>query len=429
MKFRLALFFAVLIFCSVAGMLGTMVIPSQDRFIRLALVGCDGLLITLAVLAMWRRREFYGVWAFLVFLLASILTFVYTSERFGLVEHINGLRDPAAFFASLIVVYDLYHSEYGAVMLHRFTQFLVVFALIQIPVTIIQFYQYGAGDGVGGTYGTGGGSGYITQLLFIICFFFAVRFASLQDGTSFSLKRLPLLLPVLLPCAINETKISFILLGVFIILVSGSRQRMVRSLPLLALGAALVVVLNHFYSTTVEDTRAIFDLNFVEKYLVTNETATGGDMPRFQRLVFMFRMMGDDVGSVLLGMGYGVLGGGNIVGVSRIGRSLYYLITGSRILLFRAWIQGGLIAVITIAFAMFYWMRSRTVQYPTLRKFYWFLAFSVLIIWFYNEAMFDRTFAIIVSFMMIWTCEGGITGGSEGARESEPGETSRDAKA
>jgi len=59
-----------------------------------------------------------------------------------------------------------------------------VFALAQIPVTIIQFAQYGAGDGVGGTYGTGGGSGYITQLLFIICFFFAVRFASLEDGSS-----------------------------------------------------------------------------------------------------------------------------------------------------------------------------------------------------------------------------------------------------
>ena len=56
--------------------------------------------------------------------------------------------------------------------------------------------------------------------------------------------------------------------------------------------------------------------------------------------------MGDDVGSILLGMGYGVLGGGNIMSISRLGRSLYYLVTGSRILLFRVWIQGGLLAVL-----------------------------------------------------------------------------------
>jgi len=344
------------------------------------------------------------------------------------VEHLNGLREPVFFFASLIVVYDLFHSEYGTKMLHRLTLFLIVFALVQIPLTIIQFIEFGAGDGVGGTYGTAGGSGYITQLLFIICFFFAVRFASLEDGTSFSLKKLPFLLPVLLPCAINETKISFVLLGVFIILVSTSRRRMIRTVPLLALGLGLAFALNYFYSSTVEDTSRLLDRDFIEKYLVTNEANVSADMPRFQRLTYMFRMMGDDVGSYLLGIGYGVIGGGNVLGMSRLGRSLYYLVTGSRILLFRTWIQGGLIGVLTVAFTMFYWMRSRVPQYPTLRKFYWFLGFSLSIIWLYNEAMFDRTFAMIVSFMMIWTSEGGITGEPAREIESEAEETSPDAE-
>ena len=51
----------------------------------------------------------------------------------------------------------------------------------------------------------------------------------------------------------------------------------------------------------------------------TNPTGAGGDLPRFQRIMIMFRMMGGDIGSILLGMGYGVLGGGNIMGMSPSG--------------------------------------------------------------------------------------------------------------
>ena len=313
MNFRLRLFFTILVYCSVAGMLGTMVMPGQERNIRLGLVACDVLIIGMAFPAFWRCRRFYGVWAFLVFLLASTLTFLYTSDRFGILEHLNGLRDPVFFFASLIVVYDIYHSEFQALMVRRFTQFLVVFALVQIPVAISQFIQFGASDAVGGTYGTSGGSGYITQLLFMICFYLAVRFASLEDGSHFSLKKLPFLLPILIPCATNETKISFVLLGVFIFPCRRIQAKDPEDSAAFGPGGVLVYLLIYFYSSTVEDTRNILDLNFIEKYLVTNETDVGGDMPRFQRLVLMFKMMGGDVGSIMLGMGYGVMGGGTFL--------------------------------------------------------------------------------------------------------------------
>jgi len=428
MKFFIRLFLAILIFYSVAGMFATMIVPGQEKNIRLMSVVCDGILLGMALLALWRQRHFYGVWAFLVFLLSSTLTFLYTSDRFGFVEHLNGLRDSVCFFGALVVVNDLYQSEYRDYFVRRFTQVLIVFALLQIPVSIVQFIQYGAGDGVGGTYGTAGGSGYITQLLFIICFYFAVRFGSLEDGTSFSLKRLPFLLFILLPCAINETKISFVLLAVFTILVAGSRRRILRTLPLLVLGGVLVFLFNYFYTSTVEDTRNILDVDFIEKYLVTNQTETGGDLPRFQRVLLMLKMMGGDTGSLLLGMGYGVMGGGNIMGVSRLGRALYYLVTGSRILLFRVWMQGGLIAVMAMGFAMFAWMRSRVPQYPTLRKLRWYLAFGILIVWVYNEAMLDRVFGIITSFIMIWTREGGITPETEAEQELDTEESTPDAE-
>jgi hypothetical protein len=176
---------------------------------------------------------------------------------------------------------------------------------------------------------------------------------------------------------------------------------------MLLLGAVLVYMLNYVYVRTEEEQEDIFDPQYIEQYLLTNTAEAGADLPRFQRLVIMFRMMGNDTGSLLFGMGYGVVGGGNILGVSRLGRALYYLMQGSRILLFRTWIQGGLLNVLTMLFAVFGWVRVRTYQYPTLRKFYWFLIFALLVSWSYDEGLLDRVFAPVVAYFMMWITDGG----------------------
>jgi hypothetical protein len=227
------------------------------------------------------------------------------------------------------------------------------------------------------------------------------------------------MLPILIPCALNETKISFILLAVFLILLVTSPKQMYRAIPLLLLGAGLMYLLNYYYTLTVEDTANVFDVDYLEKYLLTAQTGTGGDLPRFQRLLIMFRIMGTDVGSILLGMGYGVVGGGNIMNVSRLGRSLYYLMNGSRILLFRVWIQGGLLGVLLVGGAMFGYMRSKVEKVFTLRQFSWFLFFSLVVVWFYDEASFDRIFAPITAYFMIWIRAGGLEGEFDPTEEGD----------
>jgi hypothetical protein len=410
MKTKLYLFLLIQFFNSVSGALATMVVPSADRLIRLGVVGGDAVMLLLAFSAFWTRREFYGVKYMALFLLVSTLTFIYTVDRFGFAEHLNGLRETLYFFSSMVVVYDLYESYTRPLFAKIFTSYLIVFAIVQTPVAILQFLKFGAGDPVGGTYGTAGGSGYISQLLFLICFYFVVRYASLADGSNFSVSRTILAFPILIPCALNETKISFLLLAGFLALLISSPRKIYRAVPLLILGLGLMYLLNYYYTQTVEDTRTIFDEDFIEKYLLTNPTGTGGDLPRLQRIQIMFHIMGGDIGSILLGMGYGVLGGGNIMSMSRLGRSLYYLVTGSRVLLFRVWIQGGLIAAILVAANMFAYLRSRVEKTFTLRQFSWFLLFSLLVIWVYDEAIFDRVFAPIVAFFMMWIRAGGLDG-------------------
>jgi hypothetical protein len=225
---------------------------------------------------------------------------------------------------------------------------------------------------------------------------------------------------MLIPCALNETKISFVLLGALFILLLSSRQQFYRTVPLLLVGLLLAFLLNYYYTETVEDTSNIFDEQYIEQYLVTNPTETGGDLPRFQRIFLMFKLMKGDVGSYLLGIGYGIMGGGNVMGVSRLGRSLYYLVTGSRILLFRVWIQGGFLAVLNVLALLFASYRVRPRSSHTLRQFYRYLLFTMIVIWAYNEAILDRLYAASFWFMMEWVIAGGRDGEEyETASESD----------
>jgi hypothetical protein len=405
-RVRMILFFVIFWFNAYSGLVASMILPSADRLIRMTVVGLDGMMVLMALLTVFKSRNFYGVRLGGLFLISVALTMIYTSDRFGILEQLNGLRETIFFFATLIVVHSLYVSEKRDSFVKWMTISLMVFAIAQTPSSFYEFLKYGAGDFVGGTYGTRGGSGHVSQGLFLICFYFIVRYASLEDESHFRIMRMVPFFAMLIPCALNETKVSFLFLGVLLVLLIASRQQVYRAIPLLLMGVLLAFLLNYYYTENVEDTRTIFDEAYLERYLYSGATEAGGDLPRFQRLPLMFKMMGDDVGAILFGMGYGVLGGGNVMGVSRLGRTIYYLVNGSRILLFRVWIQGGLISVLLVASTMFAFVRSYGKLSHVKKQFGRFIAFSLVVMWLYNEAMMDRTFAMITWFCIIWLTYG-----------------------
>jgi len=79
------------------------------------------------------------------------------------------------------------------------------------------------------------------------------------------------------------------------------------------------------------------------------------------------------------------------------------------------WLQGGIVALVSIVSAVFAFLRPLASLPSTTRRFALFLAFSLVVMLFYNEAMFDRTFASLVSVMMLWI----YTGGQEVTEELE----------
>jgi hypothetical protein len=72
-------------------------------------------------------------------------------------------------------------------------------------------------------------------------------------------------------------------------------------------------------------------------------------------------------------------------------------------LIFTIWIQGGILALGTVLAAGFWYLRIRPAPALfTVRRFSLFIALALLAMLFYNEALIDRTFAVIVSFFMLW---------------------------
>ena len=422
MKLRTYLYLLIVAFDAFSGAFVSMVMPGADRIVRVLTFGGDALVLVIAGASLLRNRTFYGVRFFVLFCFISTLTFLYNSEKVGIMTHLNGLREPLFFFSTLIIAYDVMQSYQRETFVKWFTWFLIILAASQLPLVLYQFFKFGAGDYVGGTYGTGGGSGLITRLLFLITFYLITRFGSPDDGETFGVTKVFLFSALLIPCALNETKVAFLFLAAFIVLLTLSRKKAYKAIPFLVLGLTLIFLLDYYYSATAEDTREVFTLDHLEKYLYSNPTSAGGDLPRFQRMPIMFRIIGNDIGNMLLGVGYGLFQGGNILGMSRLARSVAYL-TGSRMMLFSLWFQGGLLAVLVVAGTMFWFMGSRLISYHTIKRLKWFIFLQLILVWVYDEAIWDRVFASAVTFLMIWTSNGGVRGEhtdtAEGGEEAE----------
>lgn len=394
----------LVVFSAFSPYIRTMLLPSLDTQIRYLVVGGDLLMAGLALSAIWRRRSFFGSQAMAVFLVISSLTFAANAGALEFGAHLNGLRQPLFFLSSLIVFYDLLDAD-GEGRLHRAgVIFLVVFALLQIPTAVHQFIVFGPGDAVGGTYGVSGGSGYLTQLVFLITFFLCVVYASRDDGRGFVIWRVAAFTLLLIPTALNETKISFLLLPLFMLLLAFNSRRLYASLPLLGIGAVLGYFLYAYYSENVMEVDKMMTPEFLEQYLVY-DARQNVDIPRFQKIVLMLSRMSTDLSAQLLGYGYGLFVGRNFMGTSLYIRSFWYF-EGTRALLNTVWLQGGILAVLTFLYATFGFLRGSRSREANVRRFRLFLALLLLSTWIYNEALFDRLFALIISFFVAWLMVG-----------------------
>ena len=404
MKFKLSLFFLVLIFYSFEGIFSSMVLPEYAQYFRVINFFCDILIIFLAVSCFLKEGLSITKKLLLIFILVSSFTYIFSLGKVGLLTHLNGLREPLIFFSALIFIEHVFNSKYRNKFIKNFSIFLIVFAITQLPTTLIEFSLYGAGDKVGGTFGTGGGSGVNTMLLFLISFYLIVKYASGPNEDIFNIKKLSIISLLLIPCAFNETKIIFVLIPLYIFLLVGTRTRIYKSVIIMLIGVVISYFFYYYYTKTVRNPLSYLSLDFINKYFFTYRVQEGY-ISRYAMIPEMFYVFSKDVGAYIFGIGYGIFKGQHILGVSQVGESTAYLWSRSQTLLFNAWMQGGICFVLVLFFAMFSFMKSekKIIYSKNVKRFKYFLLFVLLIMWGYNCAILGRAFPIIVSYFMIWS--------------------------
>lgn len=424
MLFRVLLFFGILLFISFSGFITSQVILQADQAFRVATAGCDAVMFALAISVLIRQRQAAVSQWLLFFLVASMVTVVFNLDNLSLPTQLNGLRQPLFMLSSLVVMHDMLMSSRSETVILWMDRFLIVFALAQFPLSIYQFLKYGAGDAVGGSYGLTGGSGMVTVLLFVIVFYLLVRYGSSDDGESFAVGRILPFSLILAPVAMNETKISFVFLALYLGFLVLSRRKFYKAIPILGLGALLAYMLVEMYAESVQDPSSFLtDREFLERYLLY-DPRPGMDIPRFQKLMIMFNEMWKHFSALVVGYGYGLFVGENILGRSSYVKSFWYT-EGTRPALFSIWMQGGILAVIAMLGAAFSnLLRSLGDAPPTVKRYRWFLVVILAATLVYNEAIMNRPFAIIFAYISAWlavqaTAEQGRASASEGESEDE----------
>ncbi|MBR1543845.1 MAG: hypothetical protein IJ626_03000 [Muribaculaceae bacterium] len=339
----------------------------------------------------------------------------------------NGLRD---FIAYIFIIPILRHFMSNEARWQRFTldfdKFLFAFLVLQVPCLIWQYIAYGAGDHGGGSLGNWN-SGIISTLIYVIDFYLLQkRINPNQVLKSISNNMVYVLL--LIPTFLNETKISFIFLVMFFLLLIPINLKML--IRLAGTIPVLIVLLWGGMTAYVVSTGGymgdVFTLDYYiegylmaetddsEKYakwLIDNDADEIEDIPRFTKLILLSDVYDENPGKQLSGFGIGHFKGGTIVPDSDFFNYYKWLMIGSIPYAFHIIVQLGFVGLI-VSLLFFIWLlfhpqAKRINRNPNTQL---FILITIVLLYFYNDSIRNAfmMFFLFYVVMQSW-CPGSIT--------------------
>lgn len=349
----------------------------------------------------------------LLFLMVSILSYFINIKDLTLVSFVNGMRDFLPYFLFPVIFIRIFqHNDYKS-LVKIMNRFLYIFLIVQIPVSIQQFIKMGAGDYVGGTFGLGG-SGVLTFTVYLSTYYLMIQ--NFDHNKFFqSILKKSYLLVLWLPSFINETKISFMLMILFFVLLLPLNIKSIFNSILI--GLVLIPVLLYFDSVYTKTTGygfldEIFQKEYVTRYLLGDsdmDLSQTGDIPRFTKIILAFQIQKKEI--FLFGNGAGQFKGGTTLSLTPFATSYMWLLQGSRPMLFLVFVQLGLLGFIFYALS---WLKlvsnawkNKTFMYS--RNLCIYLMAAYIIIMFYNESLrylfFSGIFMYFIVFANYWRYE------------------------
>ena len=302
-------------------------IPGLESVRSYILLACDAVLVLAGLMSLKHRADFIfvGLLTFLGFTSSLLL------NKLPLAFTVNGMRVfIGAMFSYPIFRYFLDVPERRERFIRVFDKNLEVFLWLQVFCIGYQFIIYGADDHGGGSLGNWY-SGTISMMIYLISFYLLKKRINPRFFMSSVLANYKYVL-LLLPTFFNETKISFVLLVLYFILLMPIDKRIfVRALIITPIMALLFVVGYSTYKMTYKGELAntagnadIFSEDYWIEYLFMDieraeEDATWNmehnekglaDIPRVTKFLLLAMFEEENPGHIPMGFGVGHFKGG-----------------------------------------------------------------------------------------------------------------------
>lgn len=383
-------------------------------------LGCDAILVLLGLMSLRHRADLLSIGSLLLIAITSSLVF----NSLPLMLTINGLRVfIGAMFCYPIFRYFMDEPKRRERFVKAFDKNLEMFLWLQIPCIGYQFVVYGAGDHGGGSLGNWY-SGTISMMIYLISFYLIKKRINPKHFMSSILTNYKYVL-LLAPTFLNETKISFVLLVLyFILLVPIGKRMFTRALfvvPVMSLlfGVGYMTykmtyqgeVSNKSSATVSPDDVDIFSEEYLTEYVLSDvENAEEGvewsidnnesglaDIGRVTKFLLLPMFEEDNPGHVPLGFGVGHFKGGTKMDHSEFFEQYEWYLMGTIPYLIHIYLQLGIIGVLWfIVFLVSLFHRHPVGCSVRDLNMQVFLAILIVINFFYIENMRDPIFCIVL---------------------------------
>lgn len=374
----------------------------------------DVVLMVTGVLVLKNKWDKIFIGSFLA--LSFWVTCIYNG--YSIIFYLNGLREFIYLLWLVPLLRFIYNSDYGDEFVKRFDKHLFVFLIIQAICITFQFVKYGANDHGGGSMGNGF-SGIVSILIYLISFYLMKKKMNPESYWKTILNNKWLII-LLYPTLLNETKISFILLALyFVLLLPLTKKTTMKLVFLFPVICVLMYFVFNVYMTTTDSQFDITSQDFLEAYFYAEEdddivewvsvlqergedfVADGTlDIPRFTKYVMIPELNEYYPGHTITGYGLGHFKGGTMIENSKFYIENEWLLRGSIPYGYHAYIQFGFFSIF---YFIWLWFRfiSLKLDVKANKEIIIYIILITLIIMLYNE--FFRCGILCIAFFYIFT--------------------------
>lgn len=414
-------------------------LPFLERMRTPVFLLIDVVLLGLGVATMRRGRDIAVAASFVVIAVVSTLFINHESVK----SLVNGSRD---FFGLIFLVPMLnffFINRHSAEFKRKIDKQLRIWLYVQAVCVTWQFLRYGAGDHGGGSIGNGC-SGMVSMLIYATSFYLTIpNWDFYKLGRSFAKNKENFIL--LFPTFLNETKVSFILLLIYFVMLFKLDRRMMMKIAIsvpVGIGA-LIGVGALYFSATNQRAEQVLSSQFFKEYLYGEDVAQivdlaiavqDGDieidprdwwvvdMPRFAKLALIFPVLETTPGGVLWGAGLGQYKGQQTGGVTGFYEEYAWLLQGSKPWLLFVVVELGLIGCIWNVGAFVNAMRIKRRKNFATRRVVWFVALELFVVTFYLEILRNPMFCFMLFYFVSAIYHTKVSGGDAGAAIEPCGE-------